>query len=292
MRRLNLLLVAVMLCSAAPALAGFTNGGFETGDFTGWTLVYGYRSPSDLSITWDATSWCTGHLVPAGIWDSTSFTSSSSTPVGPTFGLTTDINPYNGNYMARIGDRAGGNHATEIWQQGALSAQDITNGTLYVNWGAALIEPGHPLLQEPYFGITVSRNGTVLYNFTVDASAHATDPTWQLAGSDGFGYASPGGPGSAPLYYKSATWSADISGWAVSDVLKVDMFVSDCGQSGHGSYAFLDDIGTTYVAPGTIPPGNNPAPGPVTVPAPGAILLASLGLSLAAGWLRRRKELV
>ena len=42
MKKLNLLLAGVILASASPALALFENGDFETGDFTGWILDYGW----------------------------------------------------------------------------------------------------------------------------------------------------------------------------------------------------------------------------------------------------------
>lgn len=42
MKRLSLLLAATMLLSASPAFALFENGGFETGNFAGWSFDYGW----------------------------------------------------------------------------------------------------------------------------------------------------------------------------------------------------------------------------------------------------------
>lgn len=261
MRKLNVLLACVMLCSASPVLADFVNGGFETGDFTGWTLVGGARSGSDMSITWGAAS---GHSPQYGIWTN----SSDSTSPWNEY-QTLHVAPYNGTYMARIGDPEGNNDATMISQAGGLTAADITSGHVYVNWGAILEEPGHPAGNEPYFGITVLRNGSQVYSFEADASAHASDPTWLSAGtySDG-----------SPLFYKSDTWSGDISGWSVGDTLNVEMFISDCGWGGHGSWAFLDGISTTNYEP----------PNTTVTPLPAAVILGGLGLSFA-GWLTHRR---
>jgi hypothetical protein len=257
MKKLALLLACVVLCSASPAMADpFVNGGFESGDFTGWNLDFGYRDSQNdtFNITWGQAN--NGLYA---IW-----TDSSTMP-----GLTLNVDPYNGNYMARIGDQDGYYHATKLWQEGTLEAEDIAAGHVYVNWGAALVEPSndHPEGAQPYFGITVERNGAAVENFEADALAHNSDPSWQLAGDDSMG---------SNLYYKSDTWNVDISGWEVGDIIRVELFVSDCGWGGHGAYAFLDGFGTTYQPPDDV------------VPIPAAFILGSLGLSFA-GWLTHRR---
>ena len=235
MKRMCLLLAGVMFWSASPAFALFENGGFETGDFTGWALEYGRRAGNDTkTITW-------------GYPDHGLRTVMDNTATMP--GQTLDIDPYNGQYMARINDIGGNYHATKIWQQDAISQQDVDNGAmLYVNWGTALIEPSnyHPEGAQPYFGINVWVGGVLQDTFQADALDH--DATWVIAGNNG-----------GPLWYRHETWSYDLSAFSVGDPVRVEMFVSDCGWGGHGGYAFLDGIGTI-----------NPS-----VPAPGALLLAA-----------------
>ena len=135
-----------------------------------------------------------------------------------------------------------------------------------MNWGAALIDPGHPPGDQPFFGIDVSVNGTPLGTFTADAT-DAAGGGWTVAGSDGWD----------PLYYKQDTWSYSLSSFIVGDSVRVEMFVADCGWGGHGGYAFLDGIGTAYQPP------DNPV-----VPVPAAVILGSLGISLA-GWLSHQR---
>lgn len=248
MKRLSVLLTGALLLSASPALALFQNGGFETGDFTGWSFDYGYRATDDTkNITW-------------GYGDNGLSDVIDDTATMP--GQSLDIDPYYGTYMARINDIYGSNHATKIWQEDTISQQDIDDGAkLYVTWGAALIEPSnvHPEGAQPYFGISVWVGGVLQDTFDADALDH--DATWTDAGYNG-----------GTLWYKSDTWTYDLSGFNVGDAVKVEMFVSDCGWGAHGGYAFLDGIGT-------IPP---------TIPAPGALLLAGIGVGLV-NWMRRRR---
>ena len=255
MKRLLLLVTAVMLLSASPAFALFTNGGFETGDLTGWTIDYGRRNAGSTTVNWSLSG--DGGDVTAGVW------TASSTMAGQT----TDIDPYNGTYMARLNDSAGGYHATKISQSDVISQADIDAGaTVYVNWGAALVEPTNiaHAIDRPFFSIVLTAGGDV-------------QTFWADSGSPGFVDIgnSPTGWSAGDIMYKSGTWSVDLSSYALNTAVTVEMFVVDCGLGGHGAYAFLDGIGTTYQ--------------PI-IPAPGAILLGSIGVGLV-GWLRRRRAL-
>jgi hypothetical protein len=258
MKKLSIFITAALVLCISPVRAElFTNGGFETGDFSGWTVDYGERLETGYNINWSLTGW--DPFPTEGIWTS----SSTSTPAGENMNI--DINPYEGTYMARINDSYGGYHATKLTQTDTIGANDET---LYVNWGAVLIEPtnlNHGN-DSPFFSIEVLINDILEESF----DANSND-----GGFANIGTVPPPGVASntGDMMYKYDTWTFDLTNYNVGDSVTITMIVADCGLGGHGSFAFLDGIGTTY----------NPI-----VPVPGAVLLGILGLSTAGIRLRRK----
>ena len=111
---INVLLIAGSLMVSNPAHALFTNGGFESGDFTGWS-VSGSGAPLSTVM-------------------------SAATPM--LTGQTSDIDPYYGSYMARLQDLYGGYHVTTLSQSDTITGADLSED-LYVRWGLCWLS--HPI---------------------------------------------------------------------------------------------------------------------------------------------------
>ena len=143
-----------MSLAASPAFALFTNGGFEDGTIDGWTVDYGSVRSDTHSPNWAVTE--SGQPLPQVI---------DNTYHGAGEYAATNIDPYNGSKMVKINGIDGNYHATKLSQTATLTADDIGD-TLYVNWGAALVNPsGHPAYDQPFFKTLILKNGVVLDNF-------------------------------------------------------------------------------------------------------------------------------
>ena len=155
--------VLAMMAFAVPAFAElFTNGGFETGDYTGWTVTYG-RLDTPGSATPASPNW-------------TSFRSDqplasilTAATVNPN--QTLDVDPYNGSKMAMISNYSGSIMQLSCFYRPVppLTAADLTK-TVYVNWGTMLVDPNHSDAQNPYFSISVLINGIVVDSFAANAN--------------------------------------------------------------------------------------------------------------------------
>src|SRR5574337_265341 len=87
-----------LLAAALPAMAIFNNGGFESGDFTGWTQATGLNS-NGLTLPQPFTGGSI-NLAPGGTFTgavvNSGYTELSGAPITPL--------PFAGTYSARVGD--------------------------------------------------------------------------------------------------------------------------------------------------------------------------------------------
>lgn len=244
---MRLLAIAASLCLSSAVYAGFTNGGFETGDFTGWTVRQGFNNQDNvLGVTGTA-----GDPLSYVVWGSQNYWGTAPAPAvvnkagysDPYFPLVQAM--FEDNKMALLNDIVGNSHVTQISQTGIIDASDFdvgaTSADLYINWAGIMDNPGHYGGADPWFIIDVLRGSTLAF----EERHYSTDPGWTLAGT----YPSGSWYGD-PVY--RASGQVHLSGLAIGESITVTLTVADCSWGGHGAYAYLDGIGTSYVPP---PPG-------------------------------------
>lgn len=209
------LIVAASVLGVATAQAGFINGGFETGDFTGWLVEYGKTSNAGFPSS-GVNQTFAGHQA----------------VIGPTNDIYSPFDtPFNGNYMARLNVAQTGADKSRISQTGTMLAGETE---VFINWGAVLEDPQHADQDQPYFSIIVEVNGSEAYKVEHTAGA-GNNAGWTQS------------PAASDTFYNSG--QAHITGLKEGDQVKVILTVADCDLSGHFGYAYLDGIGTVAEPP-------------------------------------------
>jgi hypothetical protein len=267
------LLALVAAASSSYAGANFTNGAFEGGNLTGWTLESGPASDPD-----QFTSAGTGLTVytPNG-GEAVEVQTVGADPI-------VGINRvYGGNYSARIGDSVawgtGVGYQYNTIRQSAVVGAEAGGGPgfLFFAWAAVLEISAHGGTETPYFSVTVVKNGvTTIY----DQSHYEDDGSvWTNAGN-GWKYST---GNSATTGWRVESLNLAALGVNVGDTLTLIATARDCNPSAHAQYVYLDGFGAA--APTEL------------VPLPtsaymGLGFLGLLGAIGAAKRMRRRNELV
>ncbi len=251
----HILLCAILtLALASAASAGFINGGFETGNFSGWAQGAGYWY-GDMSQL-DPTNYLSGGQY-------YNISANASAVVGPGMDPNTDNNlsmVYSDNYAARVND-AYNNYSVSVISQ---TVQNYTDASIYFAW-AAVLQESHGATDSDNFGLklTDDTKGTTLYAATYNSAN--TPPGLFTRSSSGWYY--------TPWQVQQLDVS-QLSG----DTFTLTLLASDCPYGGHAGYVYLDGFGAV------IPPAGG-------VPEPGTWLLSGCGfLGVALYRFRQRRR--
>lgn len=248
------LFLAISALGSAPAFAQFTNGGFETGDTTGW-------SPTS-SVSRTAVN--NTNLTPQYIVNRYT---TNPTPQHSAIVTTSDVDPrvgaaigslvQSGQYAYRVEDTTNGGYASVISQ----SVKAYADPDIFFAWKAVLLG-AHSASSAATMKITLTDDtlGTVLLSREYNAASGGSgvDPRFSLLNNN----------------YYTPNWQVEqISlGASLGHDITLSVLASDCSPTAHWGYVYLDGFGRA-----------NP-----TVPEPASLALLSLGLlGLAAS--RRRK---
>jgi hypothetical protein len=252
MFRKMVIFTIMALFVATSASAQFVNGGFENGDFTGWTQGAGRASAAN----WGGYPPNPTRFLPGGPAYDMSYNRSGVVTQGkdPRTGNQLDM-VYSGNYSARVNDYTNSYHVSVISQ----TVNNWQADNIFFAW-AAVLQASH--------GATDSDNFTLKLTDLTDGVDLITRSYNSYQ--------------NGPIFTETNNWfwtqwqieQLDTTGIKGHD-LNLTLLASDCPYGAHGGYVYLDGFGA---AP--------PQPGPV--PIPGSVLFLGSGL---VGLIAVRKKL-
>ncbi|MFZ2234779.1 MAG: IPTL-CTERM sorting domain-containing protein [Dokdonella sp.] len=259
-----------LLLGSSPAWAIYVNGGFETGDYTGWTIGGGINPGLSGSPPFTGANIVISGSSPGPA----TVVGAIVDPRAPTVLL-----PRAGTLTAKLSDENGGQTITTMTQVDTLTAADIDpgDGMPHVRFAFApvLEDPGHTPDEQPYFYVSVTDMATSTVLFEQFAYSGQPGVTY-LTGAGSFKY----------LDFQDIDVVLPIG--SIGSPIELRVVAAKCALSGHGGYVYVDGFGSAAVPPpgGGVPYFYEPVP---AVPPVGLALLGGL-LAAAGVWFRRRQR--
>lgn len=236
--RIAMILLAVLISLAlgvVVALALFTNGGFEAGDFSGWTQTHFLNYGLSGSAPFDGDDI---NRDPGGVFRSI---------VTDTVGCDPYTNdnvcyPLFGSYSARVNGPGNNRNANTLVQTSTVTAGDVNpwDGKIHVMFAYApvLENPSHEDYEQPWFYVALTNvtKDVLLYEEFIFSNQPGVP--WKTGTGDW-------------LY---TDWqikdivpdSADID---IGDDVRLEVIASDCSLGAHGGWAWVDEFGSSIPGP-------------------------------------------
>lgn len=240
MRKTKVIFFVVMsavFIYAATSWAIFNNGGFENGNFDGWTTGYGLNYGLSGSPPFSEGDIV---IIPGG--------QQLLSVIGPNAVQDPRTNnllqlPREGRYTAKVNDESDSYHLNYILQSDTITNadRDPSDQKLHVRFrfAAVLEDPGHPPDAQPFFHVYLKDLDTNTTLFDFFAYSGQPGVTWNVSN------------------YGGSTWqwldwqNVDI---VVPDAslghrLEIRALAADCAYGAHGGYVYLDGFGSAPPPP-------------------------------------------
>ena len=226
--------VLMALTSFGTASAGeFVNGGFESGDFSGWTQGGGYwqtfgsgvNTVSNLGLPLDPLDL---KFVGSGLANNL-IIDNRITPydtfllgIDPSLQLST---VYNGNYSVRVNDSTPSYGVSTISQ----TVSNYNHSYIYLAWSAVL-QGSHGVNDSDHFVVQVKNGSGTIVSSTFYSSATSAGVFTDVY-SNGY---------NTGISYSG--WRQERIAVTPGGTYTVSLLASDCPYGGHFGYAYLDSF--------------------------------------------------
>jgi len=261
------LVIGIFSAMAVTAFADFINGGFEDGNFTGWTKGGGTWNPGGVTSTVDPNK---------------SAIISNPTATDPnTMGLLYEV--LQGSDSVRVNNSDNGYHFSTLTQ----TVANYTDPNMYLGFAAVLENPdnGHTEDQTPKFSFSIvdETKGLTLYSTafnSLNASSHGV--TWNTGLRNNAN-------NSTWMYTDWNIIHIDTSQY-LGDTFTVSVSAYDCALGAHGGYAYVDDFQPTLPSPNAGIPYHLIEAASLRTPEPTSVGLWGLGGLILWGCGKLRKS--